>query len=93
MLVSGVVYQYKGKMPDRPADSNAVEAEVYLSSGSTTMGPTSFSCSSNFQMRRRKRRPALVGRRRMLHDLAGAGSAHEPRAGKAWRAQLARSRP
>ena len=31
--MSGVVYQYKGKMPDRPADSNAVEAEVYLSSG------------------------------------------------------------
>jgi choline dehydrogenase len=27
------VYQYKGKMPDRPADSNAVEAEIYLSSG------------------------------------------------------------
>ena len=33
VLVSGVVYQYKGKMPDRAADSNAVEAEVYLSSG------------------------------------------------------------
>jgi choline dehydrogenase len=33
ILVSGVVYQYKGKMPDRPADSNAVEAELYLSSG------------------------------------------------------------
>src|SRR5450631_2922027 len=33
VLVSGVVYQYKGKMPDRPVDSNAVEAEVYLSSG------------------------------------------------------------
>ncbi len=33
VLLSGVVYQYKGKMPDRPADSNAVEAEVYLSSG------------------------------------------------------------
>ncbi|MGD0677740.1 MAG: GMC family oxidoreductase N-terminal domain-containing protein [Polyangiaceae bacterium] len=33
VLVSGVVYEYKGKMPDRPADSNAVEAEVYLSSG------------------------------------------------------------
>jgi choline dehydrogenase len=33
VLVSGVVYQHKGKMPDRPADSNAVEAEVYLSSG------------------------------------------------------------
>jgi len=31
--VSGLVYQYKGKMPDRPADSNAIEAEVYLSSG------------------------------------------------------------
>jgi choline dehydrogenase-like flavoprotein len=33
ILVSGVVYQYKVKMPDRPADSNAVEAELYLSSG------------------------------------------------------------
>jgi len=33
VLVSGVVYQYKGKMPDRPVDSNAVEAEVYFSSG------------------------------------------------------------
>jgi len=33
VLFSGVVYSYKGKMPDRPSDSNAVEAEVYLSSG------------------------------------------------------------
>jgi choline dehydrogenase len=33
VLVSGVVYSYKGKMPDRPADSNAVDAEVYLASG------------------------------------------------------------
>jgi choline dehydrogenase len=32
VLLSGVVYKYKGKMPDRPADSNAVEAEAYLSS-------------------------------------------------------------
>jgi choline dehydrogenase len=31
--VSGVVYQYKGNFPDRRADSNAVEAEVNLSSG------------------------------------------------------------
>ena len=30
--VSGVVSQYKGKFPDRPADSNAVEVEVNLSS-------------------------------------------------------------
>jgi choline dehydrogenase len=28
-----VVYKYKGKMPDRLADSNAVEAEVFLPSG------------------------------------------------------------
>src|SRR6476469_2251464 len=35
VLVSGVVFKYKGKMPDRPADSNAVEAEAYLSSGSS----------------------------------------------------------
>jgi choline dehydrogenase len=34
VLISGIVYKYKGKMPDRPADSDAVEAEVYLSSGS-----------------------------------------------------------
>jgi choline dehydrogenase len=27
------MFKYKGKMPDRPADSNAVEAEAYLSSG------------------------------------------------------------
>jgi choline dehydrogenase len=33
VLLSGVIFKYKGKMPDRPADSNAVEAEVYLSSG------------------------------------------------------------
>jgi choline dehydrogenase len=33
VLVSGVVFQYKGRMPDRPADSNAVEAEAYLSLG------------------------------------------------------------
>jgi choline dehydrogenase len=32
VLASGVVFTYKGKMPDRPADSNAVEAEAYLSS-------------------------------------------------------------
>ena len=33
VLVSGVVFKYKGKMPAPPAGSNAVEAEVYLSSG------------------------------------------------------------
>jgi choline dehydrogenase len=31
VLVSGVVFKYK--LPDRPTDSNAVEAEAYLSSG------------------------------------------------------------
>src|SRR5258707_2424098 len=36
VLVSDVVFEYKGKMPDRPADSNAVEAEAYLSSGPTS---------------------------------------------------------
>jgi choline dehydrogenase len=33
VLLSGVVFTYKGKMPDRPADSNAVEAEAFMSSG------------------------------------------------------------
>ena len=32
VLALGVVFKYRGKMPDRPADSNAVEAEAYLSS-------------------------------------------------------------
>jgi choline dehydrogenase len=32
-LLAGVVFKYKGKMPDRPADSDAVEAQAYLSSG------------------------------------------------------------
>src|SRR6202171_2267961 len=38
VLASGVVFKYKGKMPDRPADSNAVEAEAYLSSGRSEEG-------------------------------------------------------
>jgi len=38
VLVSGVVFKYKGKMPERPVDSNAVEAEVYLSSGVSSEG-------------------------------------------------------
>lgn len=33
VLLAGVVFKYPGKIPERPADSNAVEAEVYLSSG------------------------------------------------------------
>jgi choline dehydrogenase len=33
ILLSGVVFKYKGKMPARPLDSNAVEAEVYTASG------------------------------------------------------------
>ena len=33
VLVSGVVYQYKGQIVERPQNSNGVEAEVYLSSG------------------------------------------------------------
>jgi choline dehydrogenase len=33
ILLSGVIFSYKGAMPDRPADSNAVEAEAFLSSG------------------------------------------------------------
>jgi len=32
VLLSGVVFKYKGKMPERPVDSNAVEAEAFLSS-------------------------------------------------------------
>ena len=32
VLALGVVFKYNGKMPDRPVDSNAVEAEAYLSS-------------------------------------------------------------
>jgi choline dehydrogenase len=38
ILLLGVVFRYKGKMPERRADSNAVEAEVYWSSGLSTAG-------------------------------------------------------
>jgi choline dehydrogenase len=41
VLLSGVVFKYKGKMPDRPVDSNAVEAGAFLSSdpsGETDIG-------------------------------------------------------
>ena len=33
VLLSGVVFKYKGKMPDRPVDSNAVETEINFASG------------------------------------------------------------
>jgi choline dehydrogenase len=33
VLLSGVIFEYKGKMPDRPVDSNAVEAEINFASG------------------------------------------------------------
>jgi choline dehydrogenase len=35
VLVSGVIFKYKGKMPERPVDGNAVEAKAYLSSGAS----------------------------------------------------------
>jgi choline dehydrogenase len=35
-IVSGVVFKYRGKMAERPPGSNAVEAEAYLSSGSSS---------------------------------------------------------
>ena len=33
ILVSGVIFKCRGKMPERAPDSDAVEAEIYLSSG------------------------------------------------------------
>jgi choline dehydrogenase len=33
VMVLGVVFKYKGKMPERRPDSNAVETEIYWSSG------------------------------------------------------------
>ncbi len=44
-LVSGIGFKYKGKMPDRPAGSNAVEAEAYLSS--SPLGDTDISLASS----------------------------------------------
>ena len=38
ILVLGVVFKYKGKMPDRRPDSNAVEAEAYWHSGLSPAG-------------------------------------------------------
>jgi choline dehydrogenase len=38
VLVLGVVFKYKGSMPERRPDSNAVEAEAYWSSGLSPAG-------------------------------------------------------
>jgi|SRR5579862_258464 len=38
VMVLGVVFKYKGTMPERRPDSNAVEAEVYWSSGFSPEG-------------------------------------------------------
>jgi choline dehydrogenase len=38
ILLLGVVFKYKGKMPEHRPDSNAVEAEAYWSSGHSTEG-------------------------------------------------------
>jgi choline dehydrogenase len=38
ILVLGVVFRYKGKVPEHRLDSNAVEAEAYLSSGFSPAG-------------------------------------------------------
>jgi choline dehydrogenase len=38
ILLLGVVFKYKGKMPEHRPDSNAVEAEAYWSSGLSTAG-------------------------------------------------------
>lgn len=38
ILVLGIVFKYKGKMPERRPDSNAVEAEAYWSSGLSPAG-------------------------------------------------------
>jgi choline dehydrogenase len=46
-IVSDVVFKYRGKMAERPSDSNAVEAEAYLSSGSssdTDINLVSYNC-------------------------------------------------
>ena len=92
VLLSGVVYQYKGKMPDRPADSNAVEAEVYLSSGLDNH-PTDITLVleqlpiATPEAAARFAAPPKEG----FHDRAGASSADEPRTGTARERELARS--
>jgi choline dehydrogenase len=60
VLVSGVVYSYEGNVADRPADSNGVEAEVYLSSGVDDNPIDIALILGSFRLRRRTRRPALL---------------------------------
>jgi len=75
--VSGVVFRYKGKMPDRPVDGNAVEAKAYLSSGasqdhSDISSGARAAWRRDARSRRALRRPAN-GR---VHDRPGTGPAH-----------------
>ena len=53
VLLSGVVFKFKGKMQDWPAGSNAVEAEAYLSTGPSG-DTTSVLCFINYQWLRLK---------------------------------------
>ena len=78
VLVSGVVFKYKGKMPDRPADSNAVEAEAYLSSGPRVI-QTSISFFNNSSGYTRNSRALWNTSSGRVHDCAGSGAAHEQR--------------
>jgi len=99
ILVSGVVFKYKGKMPERPADSNAVEAEAYLSSGVASDASADPSGDTDINLvleqlpaltpKPPRARSAAGGR---IHDCAGSGAADQQRLGPSGQQQIQRCR-
>ena len=93
VLVSGVVFKYRGKMPDRPADSNAVEAEAYLSSGPS--GDTDINLVLEQLPIVTPETAARFGSTssRRVHDRTGSGAAHQSEAPSVWPATTFRMPP
>jgi len=98
LLVSGVVYRYRGTVPSAPRTANGVEAEVYLSSG-VGQPPNRHRPGVLEQFPIATPEGGGSGSLRLRKEgftiaRPAAGSAHQPRAGPARdAAQLAPMRP
>jgi hypothetical protein len=88
VLLSGVVFKCKGKMPDRPADSNAVEAEAYLSSGPSPDTDVSLVLHQLPVVTPEVASPFWCASPGRVHNRACAGAAHPQRFGPPGEQQL-----
>src|SRR5580704_6647554 len=66
VLVSGVVYRYRGKIPTAPRTATGSRPRSICRAGWTTIRPTSAWCLSNSRSQRRKRRPGSLRLRKKV---------------------------